>query len=110
MYEYKFTLDRVVDGDTVDGSIDIGFQMLMFKRLRLYGINAPETRTKNLDEKARGIATKEWLEDRLKDKDLIIKTMKDSAGKYGRILADIYVGETNINQEMLDLALAEVYK
>ena len=110
MYEYRISLDRVVDGDTIDCCIDLGFGVSVFKRIRLIGINAPETRTKDKEEKLLGIITKEWLEDRLANMDIVIKTFKDSTGKYGRVLADIYINDVSINQEMLNLGLVEVYK
>lgn len=110
MYEYKFDLDRVVDGDTIDGTIDLGFDIFVFKRVRLYGINAPESRTKDLVEKAAGLISKEWLEERLANMDIVVKTQKDSTGKYGRVLGDVYVNDVNINNEMLELELAKVYK
>jgi len=110
MYEYRISLDRVVDGDTIDCYIDLGFGVSVFKRIRLIGINAPETRTKDKEEKLLGIITKEWLEDRLANMDIVIKTFKDSTGKYGRVLADIYINDVSINQEMLNLGLVEVYK
>jgi micrococcal nuclease len=62
MYEYKITIDRWVDGDTVDVDIDLGFDIILKKqRVRLHGINAPESRTKDLEEKEKGLAAKEFL-------------------------------------------------
>jgi len=92
MYEYKCQLLRVVDGDTIDVLIDVGFSTFRKERVRLYGINAPESRTRNLEEKKRGLASKARLKDILKSfgKDFLIKTEIDKKGKYGRILGVIY--------------------
>jgi len=92
MYEYKCQLIRVVDGDTVDVLIDVGFSTFRKERVRLYGINAPESRTRNLEEKKLGIAAKERLKEILKSfgKSFVIKTEIDKKGKYGRILGQLY--------------------
>lgn len=92
MYEYKCQLLKVVDGDTIDVLIDVGFSTFRKERVRLYGINAPESRTRNLEEKKKGLAAKSRLKDILKSfgKDFLIKTEIDKKGKYGRILGVIY--------------------
>ena len=91
MYEYKCTVVKVVDGDTVDVDIDLGFGVWMRKqRIRMYGIDAPESRTSNRLEKRYGIASKKYLIGMLDDKELILKTHKDAKGKYGRILGEIW--------------------
>ena len=91
MYEYKCTVVNVVDGDTVDVDIDLGFGVWMRKqRIRMYGIDAPESRTSNKNEKMYGIAAKKFLIGMLDDKELILKTHKDAKGKYGRILGEIW--------------------
>ena len=59
MYEYKIKLDRVIDGDTIDGNIDLGFDVSVKKRIRFMGINTPESRTTDLEEKAKGLAAKD---------------------------------------------------
>ena len=83
MYEYKCTVVNVVDGDTVDVDIDLGFGVWMRKqRIRMYGIDAPESRTSNKNEKMYGLASKKFLIDMLDDKELILKTHKDAKGKY----------------------------
>jgi len=91
MYDYMATLVRVVDGDTVDCDIDLGFGVwLKNQRIRLYGINAPETRTKDLEEKKAGIAAKLRLIALMKDR-FVLTSIKDKKGKYGRILGIINV-------------------
>ena len=104
MYEYGCKVERVVDGDTVDVTLDLGFDILYKSRVRLYGIDTPESRTRNLDEKARGKLAKSFLEDAINNgKKVVIQTkLKDSRGKFGRVLGDIVVDGININQSMVD--------
>jgi micrococcal nuclease len=123
MYEYKFTLDRVIDGDTIDVVVDLGFDTFIKKRIRLLGIDAPETRLqskiKDLEErkkeKERGLLAKQELTNLLKGKNktLIARTKLDKSGKYGRILAEIFVEEsgslTNINNLLLLGGYVEKY-
>tara|TARA_Y100001972_G_C7562735_1_gene282574 strand:- start:227 stop:619 length:393 start_codon:yes stop_codon:yes gene_type:complete len=103
MYEYAIKeVVRVVDGDTVDIIIDLGFSLTKKERVRLAGIDTPESRTKDLEEKAMGIESKEFLERRLRDgvpSGLRVRTEKD--GKYGRMLGWVYIGDTNLNKEMV---------
>ena len=110
MYKYNATLDRVVDGDTVDAMIDLGFDTWVHKRIRLLGIDAPETRTRDLDEKVQGLATKERLTGILEAAEGIFVLHSHGVGKYGRCLGTIMVGEENINELLLAEGLAEVYK
>ena len=94
MYEYKANVVRAVDGDTVDLLVDLGFGTFIKERFRLYGIDAPETRTRDQDEKIRGIEAKRWLISRLQGVfDLRIRTYKDKKGK----------------KEMVELGLAKEY-
>ena len=92
MYQYKPKLDRVVDGDTVDVDIDLGFGVWLKKeRVRLAGIDTPESRTRDLEEKKYGLAAKEHVEKYLDAEMIILKTKEyDSVGKFGRILGDLY--------------------
>jgi micrococcal nuclease len=96
----------VVDGDTIDVLIDLGFDILFQSRVRLAGIDTPESRTKDLAEKTLGLESKEYLKKYLKDaKSVVIKTEKmDSSEKYGRILGWVYVnGDTeSINDKMIN--------
>jgi len=110
MYEYNCEVKRVVDGDTVDVIIDLGFDIHYSSRVRLYGIDTPESRTRNKDEKVRGIMSKEYLIDALSKGQVVIKTYRDKKGKFGRVLGEMYVEDTNINLMMVDEYLAVKYK
>ena len=107
MYEYYVRkVENVVDGDTIDVLIDLGFDILFASRVRLAGIDTPESRTKDLKEKSLGLESKEYLKKHLKDaKSVVIKTEKmDSSEKYGRILGWVYVdGNTvSLNDMMIN--------
>jgi len=107
MYEYYVRkVENVVDGDTIDVLIDLGFDILFASRVRLAGIDTPESRTKDLVEKALGLEAKEYLKKHLKDaKSVVIKTEKmDSSEKYGRILGWVYInGDTvSLNDMMIN--------
>ena len=107
MYEYYVKkVENVVDGDTIDVLIDLGFDILFASRVRLAGIDTPESRTKDLAEKALGLESKEYLKKYLKDaKSVVIKTEKmNSSEKYGRILGWVYVnGDTeSLNDKMIN--------
>jgi micrococcal nuclease len=92
MYQYKAKLIRVVDGDTVDALIDCGFSTFKKERIRLYGIDAPESRTRDKEEKERGLAAKARLIELIKDgkDEFIVETSVDKKGKYGRLLGTLY--------------------
>ena len=96
---------KVVDGDTIDVAIDLGFDISLTKRVRLSGVDTPESRTTDLKEKALGLEVKEWLKKRLEGaKDILIKTqLPDSTEKYGRILGKLYINneETSLNEQMI---------
>jgi endonuclease YncB( thermonuclease family) len=93
LYTYKVNqVLRVIDGDTMVVSIDLGFNLTLTQTIRVKGINAPEARTTNLEEKARGLAAKAFAEAWLQGKSLLIKTTKDD--KYGRMLGDFICTET----------------
>jgi micrococcal nuclease len=107
MYEYFVReVKNVVDGDTIDVIIDLGFDILFSSRVRLAGIDTPESRTTNKAEKALGLEAKEYLKKQLKDaKSVVIRTEKmDSSEKYGRILGWVYInGESeSINNKMIN--------
>ena len=110
MYEYNCEVKRIVDGDTVDVVIDLGFDIHYSSRVRLYGIDTPESRTRNKDEKVRGLMSKEYLIDALSKGQVVIKTHKDKKGKFGRVLGEMYVADKNINLMMVDDHLAVKYK
>jgi len=100
MYEYYVRkVENVVDGDTIDVLIDLGFDILFASRVRLAGIDTPESRTKDLAEKALGLEAKEYLKKALKDaKSVVIKTEKmDSSEKYGRILGWVYINGNTVS-------------
>ena len=112
IYRVKKVL-KVVDGDTIDADIDLGFDISLTKRIRLAGIDTPESRTTDLKEKALGLEVKEWLKKRLEGaKDILIKTqLPDSTEKYGRILGKLYINneETSLNEQMIDEGYAWSY-
>ena len=102
MFEYRCKLIKVVDGDTIDVDIDLGFGVwLRNQRVRLYGIDTPESRTRDLEEKKYGLAAKEFLTKWTGAGELTIKTHKDERGKFGRILGEIYAFKTNVNDKMV---------
>lgn len=111
MYEYRIKdISKVVDGDTIDIVIDLGFSLTKKERVRLAGIDTPESRTRDDEEKKLGLEAKDFLTRRLQDgfpSGLTVKTEKD--GKFGRMLGWIYVGATNINKEMIDRGYAWKY-
>ena len=89
MYVYKAKLDRIIDGDTVDAVIDLGFDITIHKRIRLAGIDTPESRTRDLEEKKRGLAAKARLVEMLKGGEFILESKE--VGKYGRVLGTLFV-------------------
>ena len=110
MYEYNCTVDRVVDGDTIDVVLDLGFSVLYKSRVRLFGIDTPESRTRNKDEKARGKMASKYLEDAVNSGNVVIRTeLKDSRGKFGRVLGSVVVDGVDINQAMCKAHLAVPY-
>lgn len=114
MYEYKVSrLYKVVDGDTIDVDIDLGFDIAIHKLVRLAGIDTPESRTKDAYEKKLGLEAKEWLKIKLKNGETLrIKTEKpDSTEKYGRILGWLYIDNdaTSINETMIQQGYAWSY-
>jgi micrococcal nuclease len=118
MYKYKATLIKVVDGDTVDAMIDCGFSTFKKERIRLYGINAPESRTRDKEEKKRGLAAKARLKELIKEgkNQFIVETLLDKKGKYGRLLGKLFplpesivVGIKSYNQILVDEGHAVVY-
>ena len=103
MYRYKVEVTRVVDGDTVDVDIDLGFGMIYKKqRVRMMGIDTPESRTRNLEEKFYGKASKANLIKILDGKD--IELVSHDKGKFGRILGELFIGNSkySINQQQID--------
>jgi micrococcal nuclease len=111
MYEYSCKVERVVDGDTVDVMLDLGFDILYNCRVRLFGIDTPESRTRNLDEKARGKMASAFLKEAIDNgtKVVIQTKLKDSRGKFGRVLGNVVVDGKNINQSMIENYHAAAY-
>ena len=103
MYRYKVNVTRIVDGDTVDVDIDLGFGMVYKnQRVRMMGIDTPESRTRDLEEKYYGKLSKAHLVSILEEGD--IELQSHDKGKFGRILGELFVGDTNysVNQQMID--------
>jgi micrococcal nuclease len=100
MYTYKCTVLRVIDGDTIDVDIDLGFDVKLYKqRIRLHGIDTPESRTRDKEEKVRGLLSKNYLKDRAPVGSTILLESLDR-GKFGRILGKIWeYGDSNWNED-----------
>ena len=111
------SIDKVVDGDTIDVTIDLGFDLYKKERVRIAGIDTPEKRTRDLEEKALGIDATNWMKGTLEDtingdNELIIRTeLKGGVGKYGRLLGWLYVGdeELSLNEQMITEGYAWAY-
>ena len=105
MFRYNAELDRVIDGDTVDAIIDLGFDTWKKTRIRFYGINTPESRTRDLEEKKRGLAAKDRLIEILKANDNKFVLQSHGVGKYGRCLGELFVetlGETSVQETLIN--------
>ena len=117
-YNFRVTsIDKVLDGDTIDVTIDLGFDLYKKERVRIAGVDTPEKRTRDLEEKALGIDATNWLKEKLEstlagDDELTIRTeLHGGVGKYGRLLGWLYVGEESIslNEQMIDEGYAWPY-
>ena len=110
IYRVKQVL-KVVDGDTIDADIDLGFDISLTKRVRLAGVDTPESRTTDLKEKTLGLEVKEWLKKNLDGKkNILIKTeLPDSTEKYGRILGRLFVDGVCLNDRMISEGYAWEY-
>lgn len=112
LYTYKATVVRVIDGDTAELIIDLGFTVQWKSTCRLYGVNTPELRSKNADEKAKASLAKEFTKANLNEGAIVIIKSKD-LDKYGRPLVDIYCGENysvHLNAALIDAGLAKSLK
>ena len=115
MYEYKCKVKRVVDGDTMDVILDLGFDIHHAVRVRMAGIDTPESRTRDKDEKARGKLSKAFLKESIKGKKIVLKTkIKDAKGKFGRVIAEVWAefeegSLRNINELMIKECYAVRY-
>ncbi len=110
MYEYNAVLDRVVDGDTIDVTIDLGFNVWKKIRVRMEGINTPESRTRDLEEKKRGLAAKDRLIEILKFNDNKCRLKVSGVGKYGRALATVFVDSLSALNGKDGITLIDVNK
>ena len=117
-YNFRVTeINRVLDGDTIDVTIDLGFELYKKERVRIAGVDTPEKRTRNLEEKALGIDATNWLKGKLEstiagDDQLFIRTeLVGGVGKYGRLLGWLYIGDesVSINEEMIGEGYAWPY-
>ena len=120
MYEYNAQVDKVVDGDTIDCTIDLGFKTWKKVRVRMKGMNAPESRTRNLEEKERGLAAKARLQEILEYNDNHCVLKVSGLGKFGRALATVHVRSLspiatesltliNVNQQLIEEGHAVEY-
>jgi len=110
MFIYNAKCLRVVDGDTVDATVDLGFDTWKKIRIRLVGINTPETRTRDLEEKAKGLAAKNFLIDLLKKHNNEFILHSQGVGKYGRCLGNLFLGEKNVNDLLINEGHAVEYQ
>ena len=117
-YNFRVTaITKVLDGDTIDVIIDLGFDLAKSERVRIAGVDTPEKRTRNLEEKALGIDATEWLKDKLEgaidgDDELTVRTeLVGGVGKYGRLLGWLYIGDSNLslNEQMITEGYAWAY-
>ena len=117
-YNFRVTeINRVLDGDTIDVTIDLGFDLFKKERVRIAGVDTPEKRTRNLEEKELGIDATNWLKDKLEgaisgDDDLVIRTeLVGGTGKYGRLLGWCYIGDStlSLNEQMITEGYAHAY-
>tara|TARA_S200000501_G_scaffold146612_1_gene138421 strand:- start:5248 stop:5703 length:456 start_codon:yes stop_codon:yes gene_type:complete len=117
-YNFRVTkINKVVDGDTIDVTIDLGFDLLKKERVRIAGVDTPEKRTRDLEEKALGLDATAWMKEKLEgaikgDDELTIRTeLKGGVGKYGRLLGWLYVGDDDfsLNEQMITEGYAWEY-
>ena len=117
-YNFRVTaITKVLDGDTIDVIIDLGFDLAKSERVRIAGVDTPEKRTRNLEEKALGIDATEWLKNKLEgaidgDDELTVRTeLVGGVGKYGRLLGWLYIGDSDLslNEQMITEGYAWAY-
>ena len=117
-YNFRVTeINRVLDGDTIDVTIDLGFDLYKKERVRIAGVDTPEKRTRDLEEKALGIDATNWMKKNLEDTingddELLIRTeLVGGMGKYGRLLGWLYIGDADIslNEKMIEEGYAHAY-
>ena len=117
-YNFRVTkINKVLDGDTIDVIIDLGFDLAKTERVRIAGVDTPEKRTRDLEEKALGLDATNWLKGKLEetikgDEELTVRTeLKGGVGKYGRLLGWLYVGDSDLslNEQMITEGYAWAY-
>jgi micrococcal nuclease len=113
-YIYRIKqITKVIDGDTIDADIDLGFDISLTKRIRLAGVDTPESRTADANEKKYGLEAKEWLKHKVENAEhILIKTeLPDSTEKYGRIIGHLFINdqETSLNDQMIVEGYAWTY-
>jgi endonuclease YncB( thermonuclease family) len=113
VYEYNAKLNKVIDGDTIDADIDLGFQTFVKQRIKLYGVDTPQSRSKVATEKEEGIKAKNKLIELL-PRDFKVRTVLNKRGKFGRVLGHVYTvdpdgKEVNINETMVKEGYATKY-
>ena len=110
-YSYRVkSIKKIIDGDTFDCIMDLGFDVLLEARVRMMGIDTPESRTRDLEEKKFGLLAKEYLTEKLATEDLIVTTEVDNEkGKFGRILGWVWANGINVNKQMIDENMAVAY-
>ena len=104
MYTYRAKIIGVYDGDTVTALVDLGFGITNKIKVRLKGINTPELRGV---ERAQGIISRDFLREKILNKDIVIETFKDKKGKYGRYIGTLWINDENINELLVEQGLAE---
>ena len=109
LYFYNAEVTRIVDGDTIDVIIDLGFNIWIKERLRLYGLNTPETRTTDAEEKEKGLKAKKYVENQINSNSGMVQIQSFGKGKYGRVLAEVWVGKSNLNEALISNGHAEIY-
>tara|TARA_Y100001954_G_C15687139_1_gene540829 strand:- start:460 stop:888 length:429 start_codon:yes stop_codon:yes gene_type:complete len=110
-YSYRVkSIKKIIDGDTFDCIMDLGFDVLLEARVRMMGIDTPESRTRDLEEKKFGLLAKEYLTEKLAKEDIIVTTEVDNEkGKFGRILGWVWADGINVNKQMIDENMAVAY-
>jgi micrococcal nuclease len=108
LFTYRAIVTSVYDGDTITATLDLGFGIQRNKvKLRLYGMNTPELRTKDPQEKKDAVDARDFLRSQILHKDVVVETIKDKTGKYGRYLAIIHYQGVNINDLMVEKGFAK---
>ena len=109
MFEYRVKITRVVDGDTVDAELDLGFNIKYKERIRLMGIDTPESRTRNKVEKKLGLKSKARLKELISEHkgNIILTTAKEGKGKFGRILGSLVISDNGVEANLNDIMIAE---